>query len=110
MAEPLIDERELWVGEMRGVAWRGRRLLVVRLEDTTRVYVDRCPHQGQPLSVGELANGVITCKVHHHAFDAASGAGINPAGDCVQALECRIERGQVFLEVAETSEESRVVP
>lgn len=110
MAEPLIDERELWVGEMRGVAWRGRRLLVVRLEDTTRVYVDRCPHQGQPLSVGELEGGVITCKVHHHTFDAASGAGINPPGHCLRALECRVEGGQVLLEVAETSEDSRGVP
>jgi nitrite reductase/ring-hydroxylating ferredoxin subunit len=110
MAEPLIDERELWIGEMRGLPWRGRRLLVVRLEDTTRVYLDRCPHQGQPLSAGELERGVITCPVHHHTFDAATGHGINPPGACLQALECWVEGGQVLLESAEPVQTRRLAP
>lgn len=99
MAEPLLGEDELWVGEMRGVVARGQRLLVVRLEGRVCVYADRCPHQGYPLSEGKLEHGVITCRVHEHRFDAASGAGVNPRGSCLTALPSRVEGGQILVEL-----------
>lgn len=99
MAEPLLAEDELWVGEMRGVALGAERLLVVRLEDRVCVYRDRCPHQGYPLSEGKLEQGVITCRVHEHRFDAASGAGINPRGSCLSAVPTRVEGGRVWVEL-----------
>lgn len=100
MAERLLAEDDLWVGEMRGVAARGQRLLVVRLDGGVCVYADRCPHQGYPLSEGKLEQGVITCRLHEHRFDAASGAGVNPRGSCLTALPSRVEAGQVLVELA----------
>jgi toluene monooxygenase system ferredoxin subunit len=94
-----LAEDELWVGEMRGVTARGQRLLVVRLEGQVCVYADRCPHQGYPLSEGKLEHGVITCRLHEHRFDAASGAGINPRGSCLTAMRSRVEAGQVVVEL-----------
>jgi toluene monooxygenase system ferredoxin subunit len=99
LAEPLLAEEALWIGEMRGVEARGQRLLVVRLEGQVCVYADRCPHQGYPLSEGKLEQGVITCRVHEHRFDAASGAGINPRGSCLTALPSRVEGGQILVEL-----------
>jgi toluene monooxygenase system ferredoxin subunit len=101
MPDALLDERELWVGEMRGVVLRGERLLVVRGEAGVCVFRDRCPHQGYPLSEGTLVAGVVTCRVHRHTFDAATGAGINPPYPCLSALPSRVEAGRVLVDLAE---------
>lgn len=99
MTEVLLAEDELWVGEMRGVEARGERLLVVRLEQQLCVYRDRCPHQGYPLSEGKLHAGVITCRVHEHKFDAATGAGVNPRGSCLTPVASRVENGKLLVEL-----------
>ena len=101
MAEFLLSESDLWVGEMRGVSVRGERLLVVRGEAGVCVFRDRCPHQGYPLSEGTLSEGVITCRLHRHTFDAASGAGINPLQPCLSALPSRVDAGRVLVDLPE---------
>jgi toluene monooxygenase system ferredoxin subunit len=94
-----MAEDALWVGEMRGVAVGNERLLVVRLDDGVCVYRDRCPHQGYPLSEGKLVDGVITCRVHEHSFDAASGHGINPLGPRLTKLSACVQGGQILVEL-----------
>ena len=100
MFERALAEAELWVGEMRGVELAGARVLLVRLDAGVCAYQDRCPHQGYPLSEGQLERGVITCRVHRHTFEAGSGAGINPFGPCLRALPVRVEAGEVLVETA----------
>ena len=95
-----LSEAELWIGEMRGVTLSGAPVLVVRLDGGVCAYHDRCPHQGYPLSEGTLESGVITCKVHGHSFDAATGAGVNPQRPCLSALPVRVEDGQVLVELS----------
>jgi len=99
LADALLVEAELWVGEMRSVDLRGEPLLVVRGEQGVCVFRDRCPHQGYPLSAGVLQDGVITCRLHRHTFDASSGAGINPLRPCLTLVPSRIEHGQVLIEL-----------
>ena len=99
MADALLVEAELWVGEMRSVDLRGEPLLVVRGEQGVCVFRDRCPHQGYPLSAGVLQDGVITCRLHRHTFDASSGAGINPLRPCLTLVPSRIEHGQILVEL-----------
>lgn len=101
MADVVLAESELWVGEMRGIVVRGERLLVVRGENGVCVFRDRCPHQGYPLSEGTLNDGVLTCRVHRHSFDAATGAGINPPHPCLSALPTRVDAGQVLVDLPE---------
>lgn len=100
MFEAVLTEAELWVGEMRGVEHRGARLVVVRHEHGVSVYRDRCPHQGYPLSQGELKDGVITCALHRHQFAAETGEGINPLRPCLASLPCKVEAGQVLVELS----------
>jgi toluene monooxygenase system ferredoxin subunit len=102
LAEVVLAEADLWVGEMRGVLVRGERLLVVRGESGVCVFRDRCPHQGYPLSEGMLAEGVITCRVHRHTFDAATGAGVNPPHPCLSTLPSRVEAGRVLVDLPES--------
>ncbi|RYZ08228.1 MAG: hypothetical protein EOO73_09195 [Myxococcales bacterium] len=106
MAELSLQVDELWVGEMRGVTLGGQRLLVVRTEHGVCVYRDRCPHQGYPLSEGRLEGGVITCLLHGHTFDAATGAGINPRSSCLAAIPSRTEDGRVHV----TADDHRGLP
>jgi toluene monooxygenase system ferredoxin subunit len=96
----LLREDALWIGEMRGVVVRGEPLLVVRTEAGVCVFRDRCPHQGYPLSRGELRGGVLTCRAHHHTFDAATGAGLNPRAPALRELPSRVEHGQVVVELS----------
>lgn len=107
MTDALLAEAELWVGEMRGVVVRGEPLLVVRGEHGVCVFRDRCPHQGYALSEGVLQDGVITCRAHHHSFDAATGAGINPLRPCLSVVPSRVEHGQILVDLAE---KARVLP
>ena len=102
MAEAVLAEAELWVGEMRGIEVQGERLLVVRGEAGVCAFRDRCPHQGHPLSDGTLQNGVLTCRVHRHSFDAASGDGINPLRPCLSRVPAWVEAGQIVVELPES--------
>ena len=104
MADAVLEEAELWIGEMRGVVVRATELLVVRLEHGVCVFRDRCPHQGHPLSAGTLAGRVITCPVHRHTFDAATGGGINPLGPCLVRVPSRVQDGRVLVELPEPEE------
>jgi nitrite reductase/ring-hydroxylating ferredoxin subunit len=99
LVEIALAEGELWVGEMRGIVVHGERLLVVRHELGVCVYRDRCPHQGHPLSEGTLVDGVLTCRLHRHTFDAASGDGLNPLRPCLSVIASRVEGGQVLVEL-----------
>jgi len=90
---------DLWIGEMRGVALGAHKLLVVRTEQGVCVYRDRCPHQGYPLSQGCLKDGIITCRLHGHTFDASTGAGVNPSSPCLVVVRARAEHGRLTVEV-----------
>ena len=111
MAERILAEEELWIGEMRRVSLHGHALLVVRVEDGVCVYHDHCPHQGYPLSEGTLEDGVLTCRLHRHVFDARTGSGINPPAPCLSALPAVVEAGQVLVELAvEPAKAERALP
>jgi toluene monooxygenase system ferredoxin subunit len=107
LTEPVLAEADLWIGEMRAVQVQGEHLLVVRGEGGVCVFRDRCPHQGYPLSEGTLEDGVLTCRVHRHSFDAASGDGINPLRPCLSRVPARVEAGQIVIELPEPAEPGR---
>jgi len=107
VADSGLTEVELWIGEMRGIEVEGERLLVVRNEVGVCVFRDRCPHQGYPLSEGTLKGGVLTCRVHHHQFDATSGDGLNPRRPCLSGVASRVEAGRILVELGESR---RVAP
>jgi nitrite reductase/ring-hydroxylating ferredoxin subunit len=51
----------------------GQRVVCVRHDDGADALEDRCPHEGYPLSEGEVQGGVLTCKWHNWKFDLATG-------------------------------------
>lgn len=76
----------------------GRALACVRRGRTVDVLDDRCPHEGHPLSLGAVRDGVITCAWHNWKFSLESG-------DCVQGEEgtlrfpVEIHHGEVFVDL-----------
>jgi toluene monooxygenase system ferredoxin subunit len=95
----VLPERELWVGEMRGLVVGGRRLLLVRTEEAICAYEDRCAHLGLPLSSGRLENGVITCAHHRYSYDARTGRGINPANVALKPLPSCVRGGDIEIDL-----------
>src|SRR5580658_1693997 len=89
----------------------GERLACVRREDgSVDVVLDRCPHEGYPLSQGTVRGGVLTCKWHNWKFDLATGTCVF-GGEGVRRLPSSVdERGHLLVvgDVDEASERARV--
>lgn len=108
--ETVLLADELWIGEMRGLTLRGRRVLVLRTEDGVHAYEDRCAHLGLPLSLGKLEGGVITCPAHHYQYDACSGCGVNPRRVQLRAYPVKVTDGNITVDIdapAERAAEER---
>jgi nitrite reductase/ring-hydroxylating ferredoxin subunit len=77
----------------------GRRFACVRDGDVVHAVDDRCPHQGYPLSQGEVRGGVLTCAWHNWKFELQTGA-CTFGGEPVRRYATRVEDGHVHLDVA----------
>jgi len=90
---------DLWSGEMLACVVDGRRVVVIRLDDDTYAYEDRCAHLGVALSEGCLEGHVLTCQAHLWEYDARSGRGINPASARLTPVAVRVEEGNILVDV-----------
>lgn len=85
----------------------GHRYACVRLGDEVHALDDRCPHQGYPLSQGDVKGGVLTCAWHNWKFELGSGACAF-GGEPVRRYPTRVEDGRVHLDRAiDTAAEAR---
>jgi len=80
------DERvaALAEGQLLGITVQGMALCFVRMNGTLHALVDRCPHQGRPLSGGWCDEGHVVCPFHRFHFDPATGKARH--GVCTDAL------------------------
>jgi nitrite reductase (NADH) small subunit len=67
-------------------------------EDRVLALLDRCPHQGGPLSQGIVFGESVACPLHNWTIGLADGCAQAPDEGCVQRFACRLEAGEVFLE------------
>lgn len=51
----------------------GTPICLVRSGGVVHAFDDRCPHRGTPLSLGTVADGVVTCSLHTWQFDVRTG-------------------------------------
>lgn len=77
----------------------GQRFACVRANGSVHAVDDRCPHQGYPLSQGEVRDGVLTCQWHNWKFELGSGECLF-GGEAVRRYPTRIESGRVHLNPA----------
>ena len=60
---------------------------------------DRCPHKGGPLSQGIVHGETVTCPLHGWHIGLDSGEARVPDVGCAQRFGCRIENGEVHLDL-----------
>jgi nitrite reductase/ring-hydroxylating ferredoxin subunit len=72
------------------------RLACVRSKGEVHVFEDACPHEGRPLSMGSVRNGMLVCPWHNWKFDLTSGA-CTFGGESARRLETEIHEGEVFI-------------
>lgn len=77
----------------------GGRVAVFRLGDgAVRAVDDVCPHEGYPLSRGEVAGEAVTCCWHNFRFDLRSGACLK-GDEAVSAFPARIRADRVEIDL-----------
>ena len=78
----------------------GTRVCLVRCGGVISAFLDECPHQGMPLSAGEVQpDGTVECPWHGARFDCRSGAvRRGPAEENVATFDVRIEDGQIYVD------------
>jgi nitrite reductase/ring-hydroxylating ferredoxin subunit len=98
---PTLPLNELAPGTL--IAWKhdGRQLVLVHTEaGQVHALDNRCPHEGYPLSTGDLKGRALTCCWHNWKFDVTSGAcllGEEP----VRSFPTRSRNGVIEVDLAE---------
>lgn len=91
----VVPLSELWEGELHATEVNGVRIFLVKVAGAVRAYQDRCPHQLNPLSDGNLDQGTLTCKYHRWRFNLETGRGINPSSCSLFAVATRVQDGTI---------------
>lgn len=88
---------ELDEGALLGVVVEGARVCLARHAGRVFALDDECPHQGYPLSSGELLDGGrVECPWHGAQFDCRSGlVQQGPATDAVATWAVREVEGSI---------------
>ena len=102
----VLEESELWIGELRQLRLPCGRVLLLRTEAGIFAYEDRCPHLGLPLSAGTLEGKTLTCAAHHFQFDATTGLGINPSCLRLRVYPVECAGGRIRVDTAALRPES----
>lgn len=98
---PICDLQRIPVGGMHPVAAEGHKLVVVRPDaSSVRVLDNRCPHEGYPLSQGQLEGGMLTCCWHNWKFRVDDGACVL-GGENARTWPARIVGDAVQADLAE---------
>lgn len=66
-------------------------------DDKVFALVDRCPHQGGPLSQGIVHGERVTCPLHGWNIELGDGCAASPDTGCAQAFSVRCDGGTVYL-------------
>ena len=94
------------IGTLAGLPLRGSRTLtlggqpvaVFRTHDD-RVFalIDRCPHQGGPLSAGIVHGHAVACPLHNLRISLATGAALGEEAGCTPVVPVRVEGERILL-------------
>jgi nitrite reductase (NADH) small subunit len=90
------------LGARRVARERGLDIAVFRNgEDQVFALLDRCPHQGGPLSQGIVFGTSVACPLHNWTIALDDGCARAPDSGCAPRFACRVEDGQVLLDPVE---------
>ncbi|HUX91893.1 MAG TPA: nitrite reductase small subunit NirD [Gallionellaceae bacterium] len=70
-------------------------------ENEVFALLDKCPHKGGHLSQGIVFGKKVACPMHNWHINLADGNAVAPDAGCARAYPVKLERGQVYLLIAE---------
>lgn len=76
-----------------------RRLACVRSRGAVHVLEDACPHEGHPLSMGLVRDGILTCPWHNWKFELGTGRCVF-GGESARRIDSEVHDGEVFVATA----------
>lgn len=90
------------LGSRRVTRPRGLDVAVFRnAGDEVFALLDRCPHKGGPLSQGIVFGTSVACPLHNWTIGLADGCARAPDAGCTPSFACKVEAGEVHLDVNE---------
>lgn len=78
---------------------QGNIALFRTAEDAVYALHDKCPHKGGPLSQGIVHGNKVTCPMHGWNINLQDVQAVAPDKGCARAVSCKIENGEVLLQV-----------
>ena len=69
-------------------------------DDRVFALLDRCPHQGGPLSQGIVSGHEVACPLHNWSIGLDDGCARAPDRGCTPRYAVRVEDGVVSLDAA----------
>ena len=97
---------ELPTGAARKVRIAGKQIALFHTDDGIRACDNRCPHEGYPLSEGDVAGCTLTCNWHNWKFDLDSGANLY-GGDRLRTYPVEIRGNDIWVDITEPPFELR---
>src|SRR5262245_25211237 len=76
----------------------GRDVVLFRVDGRIHAFENRCPHEGNPLSEGEILGPTLVCVFHSWRFDLETGSclsGMLPA----KRYDATIEDDQILIDL-----------
>src|SRR5262245_44009209 len=96
----VAETKDLPPGRASAFDVDGRRIAVFNVGGTYYAIDDTCPHNGGPLSEGEVAETKVTCPWHAAEFDLKSGEVLSPpAFEGVKSYKVVVEGNDIKVEV-----------
>ena len=78
-----------------------KQILVFRDGEEIRACNNRCPHEGYPLSEGNISDGcILTCNWHNWKFDLSTGDTLI-GGDSLRRYPAKLDKGRIWIDVSD---------
>lgn len=76
-----------------------KRVTVAMVGDDFFAFEDSCPHQGESLSKGKLADCIVTCPAHNWKFNIKTGESTVVPDEFIYTFPVLIEDEKVFVKI-----------
>ncbi len=103
---PALAMRELQDKARAVVRIDARQIALFDAEVGVFACANRCPHEGYPLSEGDLDGCRLTCNWHNWTFDLASGENLY-GGDRLRVYPTEVRDGEIWVDVREPAYATR---
>jgi NAD(P)H-dependent nitrite reductase small subunit len=90
---------EIPAGQGKCVEVGDKRIAIFNVDGTYYAIDDVCPHQGGPLSEGELSGTTVTCPWHGWEYDVTTGVNRDDSDVAQEKFAVKVEGNDILVEV-----------